>query len=92
MPQFSFIMDKLLYRISSEREQLGYINFRKDKFKFIGFGFGGYLLSSYIGNCGTEVYGNNSLTGVLLVNTYKNVSDSWREKLVALGELFRMKD
>ena len=84
-------MDKLLYRISSEREQLGYINFRKDKFKFIGFGFGGYLLSSYIGSCGNEVYGN-SLTGVLLVNTYKNVSDSWREKLVVLGELFRTKD
>ncbi len=48
--QFSFIMDKLLYRLSTEKEQLGFVNFKKDKFKYIAFGYGGYLLSSYLAN------------------------------------------
>lgn len=45
---FSFIFDKLFYRLSTEKEQLGFLNFKKDKFKFMGFGFGGYLLSNFL--------------------------------------------
>lgn len=48
----------------------------KDKFKFVGFGYGGYLLSSYLGN-NPEVF-SKSLSGVLLANTYKNISPTLR--------------
>lgn len=50
-PKFTDIMDKLLYRLSENKDQLGYINYKKDKFKFIGFGYGGGLIAQYLGNC-----------------------------------------
>ena len=90
LPQLSFILEKLLYRLSTEKEQLGFINFRKDKFKFIGFGYGGYLLSSYLAN-NYQFYGKN-LSGVMLVNTYKNITETLKEKAEALRMLYSSDD
>ena len=78
LQQFSFVLDKLMYRLSTEREQLGFVNFRKDRFKFIGVGYGGYLLSSSLANS-HQFYGKN-LSGVMLINTYKNITGTIKEK------------
>lgn len=65
---FGEIMDKLVYRLSGEKGELGVIDLEKDLFKFCGFGFGAYLLSSYLGSY-SLTFGNN-ISSVMLVNPF----------------------
>ena len=45
--EFCSILDKLIYRLSSEQNQLNIFS-KKDLIKFIGFGIGGFLVSSFL--------------------------------------------
>ena len=65
MSEISGIVDKLIYRLSGEQGQLGVIG-KKDTFKFIGFGYGGYLMTSFLSGCPAL---HSLTTGVILINS-----------------------
>ena len=70
-PDFVNVMEKLLYRLSNEKDQLKTINFEKDSFKFIGIGYGAYLIASYLGSY-YQLFAN--INGILLINVMDNLS------------------
>lgn len=75
--EINSIIDKLIYRLSSEPNQLGIIG-KTDSYKFIGFGYGGYLLASYISACPIL---HDSVKGVTLINTAYSMTQKYKSIL-----------
>ena len=50
MAEISAIVDKLIYKLSSEPNQMNIIS-KQDTFKIVGFGFGGFLATSFLSAC-----------------------------------------
>ena len=50
MAEISAIVDKLLYRLGTDQGQLKIIG-KNDTFKIVGFGFGGFLATSFLSSC-----------------------------------------
>lgn len=66
--QFNSVLEKLMFRLSGEKNQMGVIDIRKDTFKFIGIGYGGYLTASFLAN---NTILHEMTAAVLLVNSFK---------------------
>lgn len=49
------------------KNELKVIDLEKDRFKFIGFGYGAYLLAQYIGH---SYHDYSQISGVMLINSY----------------------
>lgn len=81
-------MDKIIYRLSSETGQLSIIA-PNDKLKFIGFGYGGYLLSSFLA---ANPALNPITTGVLLINTAPYCTTKYKSIFTSLSELYVLED
>ena len=86
---FGNVMDKLLYRLSSAKGELKLISLKNDSFKFCGFGYGAYLLSSYLG---AYHYYFPKLNGVLLINGFMEMPIKYKEMLDNLLVLFSSGD
>ena len=67
---FSEVLDKIIYRLSSQNGELKIIDLEKDLFKFIGFGYGGYLLASYLGH---SYHYFSNIAGIMLINSYMRI-------------------
>lgn len=81
--QFNSIVDKIIFKLAQPGK--GCIIGSADKFKFIGFGFGGYLASCFL----SATFALGSLTdGVFLVNTASNCSVKCRNIFTTLLELY----
>ena len=82
-------MDKLLYRLSTQKAQLKIINLKKDNFKFCGFGYGGYLLATYLGNYHQYF---SKITGIFLLNSFMQMPSKYEEMLKNLLILYSSDD
>jgi hypothetical protein len=72
------MLDKLLFRLSSRKGELKVLNLKKDRFKFIGFGYGCYLLTMYLGS---YQYFFPKLSGVMLINGWMGMPSSYSSML-----------
>jgi len=82
-------MDKLIYRLSNEKDQLNYIDYNKDSFKFIGYGYGCHLLMSYLGYYYAFF---PILSGVMLVNPFSTMPSNYLNMLKSLLQLYESED
>ncbi len=81
-------MDKLLYRLSSQPNQLGIVQ-EGDPYKLIGMGYGGYLVQSYMSLC-PEVH--SLVNGIMLVNSSPYCTKKSREIYTSLLQLYSVED
>lgn len=65
---------------------------KSDQFKFIGFGFGGYLTAQYLSTTQNHLFNSERLNGVMLVNTYKHITTIMKDKFEALYQLYSSDD
>jgi pimeloyl-ACP methyl ester carboxylesterase len=72
---FSALIDKLFYRLSSYPSQLNIVQ-TGESFKLIGMGYGGYLVQSYMALC-PEIH--SIIKGVMLVNSSPYCTKKSRE-------------
>lgn len=85
---FNSLLDKLMYRLSGEKSQLGVINMGKDIFKFIGVGYGCSLLASFLS-------ANPCLKiskSVMLVNGFQNLTTQYKNMLEGMLTLYTSND
>ena len=88
MAEISAIVDKLLFRLGSEHGQLNVIG-KKDSFKVIGFGYGGYLATSFLSACPALF---PIVKGVALVNTAFELTEKTKNAFESLLELYSVED
>ncbi|EGR30022.1 hypothetical protein IMG5_143970 [Ichthyophthirius multifiliis] len=75
------VIDKLIFKLNEEK----LISTQYDKFKFIGFGYGGFILQSYMVCC----YGNlPNLNSLLLINSFAEVDNILKDTLTKSLEIF----
>jgi hypothetical protein len=86
--EINSVVDKLIYRLSSEQNQLSVIG-KSDKFKFLGFGFGGYLATCFLSSC-PSLY--PLTTGVALVNSAFSLTQKSKSTFEDLLQLFSVED
>jgi pimeloyl-ACP methyl ester carboxylesterase len=86
--EISSIVDKLIYRLSSEPNQLNIIS-KSDTLKIIGFGFGGYLTASFLSSC-PALY--SSVSGVTLVNAAFSMTQKYKSTYESLLSLYSVSD
>lgn len=86
---FSEIVDKILYRLSGQKNELKIIDLEKDLFKFVGLGYGGYLLAQYIGH---SYHYFNNISGIMIINSYMRMPDTYRQTLQNLLDLYSSDD
>jgi hypothetical protein len=82
------ILDKLLYRLSSAPQQLNIIG-PKDTLKLIGFGYGGYMLSTFLSSCRSLF---PIVKGVMLVNSAFGLTERLKSIYQSLLEVFSIED
>ncbi|KAL4503210.1 hypothetical protein ABPG72_000816 [Tetrahymena utriculariae] len=75
------VIDRLLFKLDQEK----LINTKTDKFKFIGIGYGGFILQSYM----VSAYGNlPHLGSLLLINSFIEVDNILKDTLLKSLEIF----
>jgi len=75
------IIDRLLFNL----EQQGVIKSEEDTFKFIGIGYGGFILQSFV----ISAYGNFPKIGpILLLNSFMEIDSILKDTLLKSLEVF----
>jgi pimeloyl-ACP methyl ester carboxylesterase len=85
---FSAIIDKLIYRVSSYPNQLNIVQ-QGETFKLVGLGYGGYLVQSYLA-LSPEI--QSIVKGVMLVNSSSYCTKKYREIYSSLLQLYSVED
>ena len=86
---FTEIIDKILFRLSGHKGQLKIIDLEQDLFKFFGFGYGGSLLSTYIGH---SFHYFKNISGIMIINSYMRMPQKYRQNLENLLTLYESND
>ena len=82
------ILDKLIYRLSSAPHQLNIFG-QKDTLKFIGFGFGGYMASTFLSSCRSLF---PIVKSVMLINSAYGLTERTKNVYESLLEVFGVED
>jgi hypothetical protein len=85
---FSSILDQLIYRLSSEPNQLNIMG-KQDRIKLIGFGYGGYLAASFISS---SFMISAMVSAVILVNTPWTITKKYKEIYTSLLEVYSVEE
>ena len=72
---FGNVLDQLLYRLSTSKNELKIINLKNDLFKFCGIGFGAYLLASYLGS---YHYYFSHLQEIMIINGFMEMPRKYK--------------
>ena len=54
--QFAEVLDKIIFRLSTEKTEMKIIDLDKDVFRFYGIGVGGFLLQSFLGSYSSSIF------------------------------------
>lgn len=79
---FCEVLDKLVFYLGGEKNELKIIDLEKDSFKFCGFGYGGYLLSTYLGSY-SFTFGSR-IASAMLINSFMQYPKRYTEILESL--------
>ena len=82
--EFIAIVDKLLFRLATLPNQLGIIG-KEDTIQLVGFGYGGYLLQSYLSACPSTY---NVIKGALIINSSLYCTKKHKEIFESLINLY----
>ena len=77
-------MDKLLFRLASLPNQLSIMG-KEDTIQFVGLGYGGYLLQSYLSACPSTY---NVVKSAMIVNSSPYCTKKYREIFDSLINLY----